>query len=79
MIEKIASKEFGKAHEVRVERSVYNDCSFVYVMVINHDVCRERKEFFDTEEEAVAFLERFKTVKDCKNFITGCKMESQGQ
>lgn len=69
MVEKILSKEFGKSHEVRVERTVYDDSSFVYVMVINHDVCLERKEYFDTVEEAIEFFKEFKKVSDCKNFI----------
>ena len=54
---------------MRVEKSTYDDRSFVYVMAINHDICSENREYFDTTEDAVKFFKTFKTVSDCKNFI----------
>lgn len=73
MFEKILSKNLGKSHEVRVEKSTYTFSNgtetYIYVMVINHNVCCESKEYFDTVEEAVEFFHRFKKVSDCKNFI----------
>lgn len=73
MIEKIKSKRIGKNHEIRVEKSVYNfsiaNESYIYVMVINHNVCDENKEYFNSVNEAIKFYNKFKTVKHCKNFI----------